>query len=216
MANPQLEDGYTSIANEILESLSWMNLGAYEWRVLLCVIRKTYGWKKKTDWISLSRFSRETGLDRRHAHRAIKSLFSKRMVVISTDDKKHPRYGFQKDYEKWKLPSPMSTLFQEQMAAKREKRRKKSAPTGDKIVPLQAPTKETIIKETIKKEEKRELSNPPILSKEKTTQNAKTKEEEQRLHCWLVKEQAAYVKEYPGEDIGKVDWKKYAEDYFSG
>ena len=62
MASPQLEDGYTQISNELLEALCWMNLSPYEWRVLLWILRKTYGWKKKTDWISLSQFSKETGL----------------------------------------------------------------------------------------------------------------------------------------------------------
>ena len=47
MANPQLEDGYTKIANEILEALAGINLSPYEGRALFFLIRKTYGWKKK-------------------------------------------------------------------------------------------------------------------------------------------------------------------------
>lgn len=51
MANPQLEDGYTSIANEILERLALIKISATDWRVLVTIIRRTYGFHKKVDWI---------------------------------------------------------------------------------------------------------------------------------------------------------------------
>ena len=101
MASPQLEDGLTGIANEIVEALMMVNLSAYESRVLWFLFRKTYGWKKKTDWITLSQFSTCLKLDRRLIHRAIKALSSKKMIVIERDDGERIRYGFQKDYEKW-------------------------------------------------------------------------------------------------------------------
>jgi len=41
MANPQIEDGYTRIANEILENLIAFDLSGQEVRVALFVIRKT-------------------------------------------------------------------------------------------------------------------------------------------------------------------------------
>jgi len=61
MANPQPENGHTDIANEIIEALWKINLSSYEWRVLLYLLRKTYGWHKKTDQISLSQFSGKSG-----------------------------------------------------------------------------------------------------------------------------------------------------------
>ena len=54
MANPQLEDGYTEIANEILEALMRLHLSPNQWQVILCIIRKTYGFKKKVDYIANS------------------------------------------------------------------------------------------------------------------------------------------------------------------
>lgn len=111
MANPQIEEGYTPIANEIIEALMRVNLSAYESRVLWFLFRKTYGWDKKTDWITLSQFSKCIGLDRRLIHRAIKELSSKKMIVIERDDGLRLRYGFQKNYEKWVLSSKKMTVI---------------------------------------------------------------------------------------------------------
>jgi phage replication O-like protein O len=101
MANPQLEDGFLRIANEIVAALWKVNLSAYESRVLWFIFSKTYGFKKTMDWIALSQFAKSLGLDRRLIHRALKSLSSKKMIVIGRDDKNRPTYGFQKDYAKW-------------------------------------------------------------------------------------------------------------------
>ncbi len=105
MASLQFESGYTRISNEILEALAKVNFSAYETRVLFFLFRKTYGWGKATDWISLSQFSKCLGLDRRLIHRAIKGLALKGMLVIERDDGIRVKYGFQKNYEKWDLSS---------------------------------------------------------------------------------------------------------------
>ena len=111
MANPQVENGFTKIANELVEALMKVNLSAYEHRVLWFLFRKTYGWEKKTDWIALSQFSQCIDLDRRHVHRAIKGLSSKKMIVIERDDGVRIKYGFQKDYDKWiKVSSKKMTV----------------------------------------------------------------------------------------------------------
>jgi len=105
MASPQLQNGYTRIANEIMEALCKMNLSPYESRVLWFLFRKTYGYQRKADHIPSSQFSAGTGLDRRLVHRALKGLSSKKMTVIGRDDKNQPTTGFQKDYAKWAFPT---------------------------------------------------------------------------------------------------------------
>jgi len=203
LANPQLEDGYTKIANEILEALCRVNLSPYESRVLHYLIRKTYGWEKKEDWISLFQFAEGIGLDRRHAYRAIKSLLNKRMVVICRDDKKHPKYGFQKDYQKWKLSSVEMTKnlngLANKMIEKRERRKRKSASTDDKIVPVQALTKEIITKETLKEKEEREsVSSSLVLSSSLKDEREKicSSKEEPKAKKLLIKERNGTVYEY--------------------
>jgi phage replication O-like protein O len=104
MANPQKENGYTAIANEILENLCKINLSPYESRVLLLLLRETYGWKWKLAHITLKDFGKKTGLDRRLVHRALRGLSSKKMTVIGRDDKNRPTIGFQKDFDQWIFP----------------------------------------------------------------------------------------------------------------
>ena len=99
MRSPQVEDGFTRIANEILEALVRVSLSRNEWRVLMVVVRQTYGYGKKTDSISLSQFSRATGMMSHNAYRALKSLEAKKMIIVQ-----HGRlncYSFQKDYSLW-------------------------------------------------------------------------------------------------------------------
>jgi len=156
---PQKEDGFTPIANEIMEALMKVNLSAYESRVLWFLFRKTYGWNKKTDWITLSQFSACIGLDRRLIHRAIKSLSSKKMIVIDRDDTFKIRYGFQKDFKKWKLSSKkMTVINRDDRVSSKEMTRLSS---------IQIPTKETITKETIQK--KRDIKRFMIPTVEEIT-----------------------------------------------
>ncbi len=102
MANPQWENGFTKLANEIIENLCLINLSPYESRVIWFVLRKTYGFQKKIDKISLSQFAEALQLDRNNVNRAIGRLIKKNMLVVSKDHNNHISYGLQKDYEKWK------------------------------------------------------------------------------------------------------------------
>lgn len=120
-----------------------INLSAYESRVLWFLFRKTYGWGKKTDWISLSQFSQCIGIDRRLVHRAIKGLSSKKMIVIERDDSGNLRYGFQKDYDKWVLSSKKMTVINRDDRVSSKKMTRLSS--------KEIPTKTTITKTTITK-----------------------------------------------------------------
>jgi len=101
MVSPQIEDGYTRIANESLEALCRVNLSAYAWRTLLALIRKLYGFQKKEDFISVSQFQKLTGLKRQHQSRALKELEDKK-IITRIGDGFINKYAFQKDYLKWK------------------------------------------------------------------------------------------------------------------
>ncbi len=97
MANPQVENGFTKIANEILEALVKTKLTQSEWRVLFFIIRKTYGWHKKIDRLALSQIALGTGIARQNVFRTLQSLIRKNIVL--RPDNRH--IGFQKDYSKW-------------------------------------------------------------------------------------------------------------------
>jgi phage replication O-like protein O len=132
-----------------------VNLSAYESRVLWYLFRKTYGWNKKTDWIALSQFSKDIGLDRRLVHRAIHSLSSKQMIVIYKDDRGRVCYGFQKNYEKWEVSSKKMTVIDSDDEV--------SSIQMTRLSSIQIPTKESITKETNTKEKDISTGVSPVL-----------------------------------------------------
>lgn len=97
MANPQKENGFTPISNEILENIIKLNLNSSELRILLTVIRKTYGWNKKEDKIPLTQFQEYTGLSRPTVVESLKRLVKYALLFKSKDCV----YSVQKDWEKW-------------------------------------------------------------------------------------------------------------------
>jgi len=96
MAKPQLEDGYTRISNEILEHLCKINKSAYQSRVLEYIWRKTYGYNKKNDWISISQIVEGTGLKKSHVSRTKKELLDRNLVTCIGN-----KIAFQKDWTMW-------------------------------------------------------------------------------------------------------------------
>lgn len=139
MASPQIENGHTKIANELLEAIYKINLGPYESRVLWCIIRKTYGWNKKMDRISNSQISKETGMARPHVSRALSQL-SERVIITRTGNS---TLALNKDYTQWlpkqvtrkELPKEVTTITR----------------TGNKSLPARAPQKtvKTLSKDTL-------------------------------------------------------------------
>jgi len=112
MANVQKENGYTEIANELLEALYQVPLSSTEFRILLYILRKTYGFKKKSDWISQKQIAKEFGIYKQHVSRAIKELKTKNMITNNIEKNKKI-LGVQKDYGKWELPKLVTNKLQE-------------------------------------------------------------------------------------------------------
>lgn len=105
MADPKLKDGYTQIAHEILEKLARMPLAPNQWRVLLIIIRKTYGFHLKVDYIANSQIGEATGLCKAVISRCLKELNDRQLII-----RKGKYIGFQKDWEKWDKLAVQSTL----------------------------------------------------------------------------------------------------------
>ena len=96
MANPQLEDGHTRIANELLDQLACLHLSPNQWQVVLFIIRKTYGYRKKMDHITNSQIVKGTGIYKTHVSRTIRELVNRRIFT-----RVGKLIGLQKDYELW-------------------------------------------------------------------------------------------------------------------
>ncbi len=103
-ASPQAGDGFAQIANETLDALSHIRIPGEAMQVLIFIIRKTYGYHKKTDDISLSQFVLATGLGKVAVCKAIRKLLF--INLITQKGKGFTKtYQFQKDYLKW-VPLP--------------------------------------------------------------------------------------------------------------
>ena len=78
-----LDDGYTRIANELLEAVMLAGLTQHQLLVFLAVMRKTYGFNKKLDWVSNEQLSELTGI-LPHKCSAAKSVLVKRGILSAT------------------------------------------------------------------------------------------------------------------------------------
>lgn len=119
--SPQLENGYTKIANELLEALVTFRIPGEQMQCFLAIIRKTYGHGKLEDRISNSQLCKATGLFKSNVSRAMSALIEKQLViktdnkinvVIKNDNKCKktiPSYRINKDYSKWRQLSKTIT-----------------------------------------------------------------------------------------------------------
>jgi len=119
MANPQREHGHVDIANEIMEALAGIRISGEEWQCLCVIFRKTYGWHKKEDWVSLSQFNLLTKLKKPNILRALKKLSIKKVLIIKKDNRHKPKYKFNKNYDQWK---PLSKKITSKSVIKKDKR----------------------------------------------------------------------------------------------
>lgn len=95
-----LKNGFTQIANEILEKICCVDLTARQYRVLISIARKTYGYNKKTDWISASQIANLMSYegDVTHIRSDVREL--KKRKILLEDGK---QIGINKDLSKWEL-----------------------------------------------------------------------------------------------------------------
>ncbi|EPU9112512.1 replication protein [Enterobacter hormaechei] len=96
-----IDDGYTRIANELLEAVMAADLTARQLKVVLAVIRKTYGFGKKFDWISGEQLSQMTGLPRTRCSTTKTELME--MKILITEGRK---FGVNKHLHEWVRTKP--------------------------------------------------------------------------------------------------------------
>lgn len=147
MASPQLEDGYTRISNELMEALARFRMPGHVRQILDVIFRKTYGYQKKKDNISLSQFCLSTGIDRANCARAIRAAVSLNLIV-KNDTTTPSEYKINKDYTTWKQVSKMT------LPTKRVSKMtlRGSVKSDKRVVSKMTHTKEIITKENNTKE----------------------------------------------------------------
>lgn len=164
MANPQKENGHVDIANEIIEALAKIRISGEEMQCLWVILRKTYGWHKKEDSISLSQFMELTDMRKPNICRSLKKLLSKLIISVIKSDNGITTYRFNKNYDLWGPLSKMITLSKVITPVIK---------SDNKSLSILRHTKENYTKETITKERYGEFKNVLLSEEEykKLTQN---------------------------------------------
>lgn len=102
MAAPQLENGYLRVANELAEALARSQFSPYESRVIWAVLRLTYGYSKKADFMSYGQIADLTGISRRNVIRTVQALVSRKTLrSVASDTSKVNIISINKDFESW-------------------------------------------------------------------------------------------------------------------
>uniref|UniRef100_A0A6M3KBP9 Putative DNA replication initiation protein n=1 Tax=viral metagenome TaxID=1070528 RepID=A0A6M3KBP9_9ZZZZ len=231
MADVQKEHGHVDIANGIVEALAKTHLSSYETQVLFAILRKTYGWHKKEDWITNTQIADMTGIAEAHISRTIKLLLQKNIIY-----KNGKKLAIQKDYEKWvKLPKGVTSHHGVKLPKGDIKLPKgviEVTKGGKKKLPKGVYTKETkrnYTKETIQKKgdvflkawkdfkEMRKKIKKPMTDRAEemllTSLNELSKSKQEQVailnqstfHCW----QGVYaLKDKPVDDEVQPKWEK--------
>ena len=77
----QLEDGFTRVANELLDAVMASGLSETELCVVVAVWRKTYGYNKKMDWVSNDQLEQMIAKHHTHCSTAKNQLVAKKVLV---------------------------------------------------------------------------------------------------------------------------------------
>lgn len=103
MANPQKEEGYTAIANDLFEAVYRFNFTLRELKVLLSIIRRTYGYNRKEAQLSLSFIANDTGIAKTHISTILNKLEECHIITILKRSGTIPQtISIQKNYEEWR------------------------------------------------------------------------------------------------------------------
>ncbi len=120
MASPQIENGYTKISNEIMDALALHRISGQEFQIVLFILRKTYGFNKKCDLISMGQIAKGTGINRPQVCKLLTKLYEKNILGVVQNDNTVIQKGntppnclyFQKDWEKWQVLYKKITVVQ--------------------------------------------------------------------------------------------------------
>ena len=81
MTSPQ-PNKFTEISNKLLDALVKIRIPGEARQVFDYILRRTYGFGKKKDQISLSQFVEATTLNKRSVERAIKKLKNMKLIIV--------------------------------------------------------------------------------------------------------------------------------------
>ncbi|WP_272674566.1 MULTISPECIES: replication protein [unclassified Providencia] len=134
-----LDNGYTRIANELLDAIMLAGLTKHQLLIVMAVWRKTYGFNKKMDWVSNPQLEKMTRLDSTKCSTAKNQLI--RMKVFIQEGRK---VGMNKDISDW------NTDIDQKSKTFTETVKKSFTKTVKEVLPKRSTTKDNITKDKIK------------------------------------------------------------------
>ena len=122
MQNPKLENGYTRIANEILENIAKTKLNGTQFKIVMVIWRYTYGFCRKEHEFSLSFLSQATDTNKNQIKRELNALIEKNIITVVKDaDFNSSRVlSFNKLFEQWSLDKTQGTKKDTVQGAKKD------------------------------------------------------------------------------------------------
>ncbi|MBP1925851.1 phage replication O-like protein O [Sedimentibacter acidaminivorans] len=100
MNDVQLENGFTRIANEILDNIAKLKLSSTQHSIIYVIWRYTYGFNRKEHIISLSFLAKAIDTDKRNIQRELKRL-ENRQIIRQTLNGQQRIIAFNKNYNQW-------------------------------------------------------------------------------------------------------------------
>lgn len=102
MNGPQLEDGFTRIANELMENVPKFKLNGTQLRIILIIWRYTYGFKRKQHEFSISFLAEALETSKSHVDKELKSLIERNVLQVVGRARSRSRIiTFNKNYSEW-------------------------------------------------------------------------------------------------------------------
>lgn len=107
----QLENGFTRLANEILEHIAKTKLNGSQFRIVMAIFRFTYGFNRKEHAMSISFLAEATDMAKRQVQRELTTLIEAGIIkVVQEATHSSPAVlSFNKYFDQWRLNSQQTT-----------------------------------------------------------------------------------------------------------
>ncbi|MEH7157508.1 replication protein [Neobacillus drentensis] len=102
MASPQTKNGYTKVANEILEHIMKADLNGTQFRIVTAIWRYTYGFNRKEHELSLTFLSEALSTRKSHVDKELTALIDRKIIsVVGVGSRRGRLLSFNKNYDEW-------------------------------------------------------------------------------------------------------------------
>lgn len=103
MASPQVEDGFTRIANELLEALAQSEISSTKHRAILMIVRETYGYQRTAVTVGYHALAVKYKIDKAQLIRAMTWLVKHQYLTCERGETitSPNTWAVQKDYSRW-------------------------------------------------------------------------------------------------------------------